>query len=79
MILLPQAVSTQFSEQVVEQRLKPNPLSQFSLDEDSLRLALVTAQYALKATRQQTPPTPTKPTGLLVLVKGMEQDRKSVV
>ena len=30
----PQAVSTQFSEQVVKQRLKPNPLSQFSLDED---------------------------------------------
>lgn len=72
----PQAVSTQFSEQVVEQRLKPNPLSQFSLDEDSLRLALVTAQYALKATRQQTPPTLNKPTGLLVLVNGMEQAGK---
>jgi len=72
----PQAVSTQFSEQVVEQRLKPNPLSQFSLDEDSLRLAMVTAQYALKATRQQTPPTLNKPTGLLVLVNGMEQAGK---
>ncbi|MGP9557338.1 ATPase [Psychrobacter sp. AOP7-A1-24] len=72
----PQAVSTQFNEQVVEQRLKPNPLSQFSLDEDSLRLALVTAQYALKATRQQTPPTLNKPTGLLVLVNGMEQAGK---
>ncbi|MGB5877102.1 MAG: ATPase [Psychrobacter nivimaris] len=72
----PQAVSTQFSEQVVEQRLKPNPLSQFSLDEDSLRLALVTAQYALKATRQQTTPTLNKPTGLLVLVNGMEQAGK---
>jgi len=72
----PQAVSTQFSEQVVEQRLKPNPLSQFSLDEDTLRLALVTAQYALKATRQQTPPTLNKPTGLLVLVNGMEQAGK---
>lgn len=71
-----QAVSEQFSEQVVEQRLKPNPLSQFSMDKDTLRLALVTAQYALRATRQQTPPTVNKPTGLLVLVNGMEQAGK---
>ncbi len=68
-----QAVSAQFSEQVVEQRLTPNPLSQFSMDEDALRLALVTAQYALRATRQQTT---NKPTGLLVLVNGMEQAGK---
>nr|WP_240366160.1 hypothetical protein [Psychrobacter sp. KH172YL61] len=46
----PQAVSSQFSEQVVEERLTPNPLSQFSMDKDALRLALVTAQYALRAT-----------------------------
>lgn len=71
-----QAVSEQFNEQVVEQRLKPNPLSQFSMDKDTLRLALVTAQYALRATRQQTPPTVNKPTGLLVLVNGMEQAGK---
>lgn len=71
-----QAVSEQFSEQVVEQRLKPNPLSQFSMDKDTLRLALVTAQYALRATRQQTPATVNKPTGLLVLVNGMEQAGK---
>ncbi|GAA0807321.1 ATPase [Psychrobacter piscatorii] len=72
----PQAVSSQFSEQVVEERLTPNPLSQFSMDKGALRLALVTAQYALRATRQQTPPTLNKPTGLLVLVNGMEQAGK---
>ncbi|KRU21269.1 ATPase [Psychrobacter piscatorii] len=72
----PQAVSSQFSEQVVEERLTPNPLSQFSMDKDALRLALVTAQYALRATRQQKPPTLNKPTGLLVLVNGMEQAGK---
>ena len=72
----PQAVSSQFSEQVVEERLTPNPLSQFSMDKNALRLALVTAQYALRATRQQTPPTLNKPTGLLVLVNGMEQAGK---
>ncbi|MGO2997841.1 MAG: ATPase [Moraxellaceae bacterium] len=71
-----QAVSAQFSKQVIEQRLTPNPLSQFSMDKDALRLALVTAQYALRATRQQTPPTLNKPTGLLVLVNGMEQAGK---
>ena len=72
----PEAVSTQLTEQVVEQRLIPNPLSQFSMDEDSLRLALVTAQYALRATRQQAESTNNKPTGLLVLVNGMEQAGK---
>ncbi|CAN6960108.1 MULTISPECIES: ATPase [Psychrobacter] len=71
-----QAVSAQFSEQVIEERLTPNPLNQFSMDKDALRLALVTAQYALRATRQQTPPTLNKPTGLLVLVNGMEQAGK---
>ncbi|MGM8939115.1 ATPase [Psychrobacter glaciei] len=71
-----QAVSAQFSEQVIEERLTPNPLSQFSMDKDDLRLALVTAQYALRATRQQTPPPANQPTGLLVLVNGMEQAGK---
>ncbi|MBP2281398.1 polyphosphate kinase 2 (PPK2 family) [Psychrobacter sp. PL19] len=74
----PQAVSAQFSEQVVNQRLIPNPLSQFSMDKDTLKLALVTAQYALQATRQQSPPTSNKPTGLLVLVNGMEQAGKGI-
>ncbi|MDN3397127.1 ATPase [Psychrobacter sp. APC 3426] len=46
------------------------------MDKDTLRLALVTAQYALRATRQQTPATVNKPTGLLVLVNGMEQAGK---
>ncbi|WP_201540069.1 ATPase [Psychrobacter sp. 1044] len=72
----PQALSAQFSEQVIDERLTPNPLSQFSMDKDTLRLALVTAQYALRATRQQTPPILNKPTGLLVLVNGMEQAGK---
>ena len=72
------AVTEQFDKQVVDQHLTPNPLSQFSMDEDALRLALVTAQYALQATRQQTPPLLNKPTGLLVLVNGMEQAGKGV-
>ena len=72
----PQAVSDQFSKQVIEQRLTPNPLNLFSMDKDTLRLALVTVQFALRATRQQTPPTMNKPTGLLVLVNGMEQAGK---
>ena len=72
----PQAVSDQFSKQVIEQRLTPNPLNLFAMDKDTLRLALVTAQFALRATRQQTPPTINKPTGLLVLVNGMEQAGK---
>ncbi|WP_201581678.1 ATPase [Psychrobacter glacincola] len=72
----PQALSARFSEQIVDERLTPNPLSQFSMDKNALRLALVTAQYALRATRQQTPPTLNKPTGLLVLVNGMEQAGK---
>ncbi|WP_201597857.1 ATPase [Psychrobacter vallis] len=72
----PQSVSAQFSQHIIEERLTPNPISQFSMDKDALRLALVTAQYALRATRQQTPPTTNKPTGLLVLVNGMEQAGK---
>ena len=71
-----QAVSAQFSPQVIKQYLTPNPLNPFSMDEDSLRLALVTAQYALRATRQAEPTTTNKPTGLLVLVNGMEQAGK---
>lgn len=72
----PQTVSAQFSAEVARERLIPNPLSQFSMDKDALRLALVTAQYALRATRQQTPSTLNRPTGLLVLVNGMEQAGK---
>lgn len=73
---IPQAVSAQFSKDVIEQRLIPNPLSQFSMDKDTLRLALVTAQYALRATRQRAPASTNKPTGILVLVNGMEQAGK---
>lgn len=70
------AVIKQFANPVVGARLTPNPLSQFSMDKDALRLGLVTAQYALRATRQQTPSMISKPTGLLVLVNGMEQAGK---
>ena len=70
------ATHDQVDSQVVNERLTPNPLSEFSLDKDELRLALVTAQFALRATRQQTPSSPNKPTGLLVLVNGMEQAGK---
>jgi len=69
-------VSAPFNEQVVEQRLMPNPLSKFSMDEDALRLALVTAQFALLATRQPESPSTDKAIGLLVLVNGMEQAGK---
>ncbi len=71
-----QAVSDQLDPQVVSNRLQPNLLSEFSMNENDLRLALVTAQFALRATRQQTPPLTNKPTGLLVLVNGMEQAGK---
>lgn len=74
--VVPQAISAQFSQQIIEERLTPNPISQFSMDKDTLRLALVTAQYALRATRQQTPPITNKSTALLVLVNGMEQAGK---
>ena len=70
-----QALKPSISEQSVKQRLTPNPLSQFSMDKDALKLALVTAQYALRATRQPSLPSH-KPTGLLVLVNGMEQAGK---
>ena len=69
-------VSSPFNEQVVEQRLMPNPLSKFSMDEDALRLALVTAQFALRATRQPAALSTDKAIGLLVLVNGMEQAGK---
>lgn len=68
--------SAPFNEQVVEQYLMPNPLSKFSMDEDTLRLALVTAQFALQATRQPAAPSTDKAVGLLVLVNGMEQASK---
>lgn len=71
-----QAVSKQFNRQVAKQRPTPNSLKQFSMDKDALRLALVTAQFALRATRQQSPKNTNKPTGLLVLVNGMEQAGK---
>ena len=71
-----QAINEQSERQIVRERLMPNPLSEFSLDKDELRLALVTAQFALRATRQQTPSSTNKPTGLLVLVNGMEQAGK---
>lgn len=73
---LAEDVSAPFNEQVVEQRLMPNPLSKFSMDEDALRLALVTAQFALRATRQPESPSTDKAIGLLVLVNGMEQAGK---
>ena len=69
-------VSAPFNEQVVEQCLMPNPLSKFSMNEDALRLALVTAQFALRATRQPESPSTDKAIGLLVLVNGMEQAGK---
>ena len=68
--------SAPLNEQVVEQYLVPNPLSKFSMDTDALRLALVTAQFALRATRQPAQPTTDKAIGLLVLVNGMEQAGK---
>lgn len=55
----------------VANRVTINPLSQFSLDEQQLRLALVTAQYALRETRQSEDRS-VQPTGLLVLVNGIE-------
>ncbi len=70
------AVSDQLDTPVMAQSVTPNPLSEFSLDNDALRLALVTAQFALRDTRQQTSPSTHKPTGLLVLVNGMEQAGK---
>ena len=69
-------VSDRLDPKVVSSRFTPNPLSEFSMDEDELRLALVTAQFALRETRQQTPPATNKATGLLVLVNGMEQAGK---
>lgn len=72
----PQMVSEQFSDDIINGRLTANPLSPFFMDKDELRLALVTAQYALKATRQPSLETSNKPTGLLVLVNGIEQAGK---
>ncbi|WP_435950541.1 ATPase [Psychrobacter sp. DM8] len=71
-----QTVSEQLSQEVVDARLTPNPLNHVFMDEETLRLALVTAQYALRATRQESPPSSNQPTGLLVLVNGMEQAGK---
>ena len=72
----PQTVSEQFRDDVIDGRLTANPLSPFFMDKDELRLALVTAQYALKATRQPASQTSNTPTGLLVLVNGIEQAGK---
>ena len=71
-----QSPQTSVNNRDVTACLGPNPLSQFSLNEDELRLALVSTQRALRATRQQPSPTQVKPTGLLVLVNGMEQSGK---
>lgn len=60
-----------FKNSAVANRVTINPLSQFSLDEQELRLALVTAQYALRETRQSEDRS-IQPTGLLVLVNGIE-------
>ncbi|WP_230661223.1 ATPase [Psychrobacter sp. I-STPA10] len=48
-----------------------DPLSQFRLDDDALRLALIKAQYALRQTRLEG-----QPTSLLILVNGMEMSAK---
>lgn len=71
-----QVVSAQLSQPMIEQRLIPNPLNEFSMDENALRLALITAQFALRATRRQDSVLANQPTGLLVLVNGMEQAGK---
>ena len=55
----------------IAEMLTINPLSQFSLDEDALRLSLITTQYALRETRLTEQPG-VQPTGLLVLVNGIE-------
>ena len=54
-----------------EIRIDADPLSTFHMDEETLRLELVKAQYALRETRQQG-----QATGLLVLVNGMELSGK---
>lgn len=54
--------------------LIPNPLSAFSMSQDELRFALIQAQLALQATRDAK--LQVKPTGLLVLVNGMEAAAK---
>ena len=55
--------------------LIPNPLSAFSMDKEELRVALIQAQLALQATREAQLEN-VKPTGLLVLVNGMEEAGK---
>ena len=71
-----QALNAQTDTSIVNERLRPHLLSEFSLDKDALKLALVTAQFALRETRQQNAEQPNKPTALLVLVNGMEQAGK---
>ncbi|WP_227431067.1 ATPase [Psychrobacter sp. I-STPA6b] len=51
--------------------IQTDPLSQFRLDDNALRIALLKAQYALRQTRLEG-----QPTGLLVLVNGMELSSK---
>ncbi len=53
--------------------IQADPLSQFHMDEQTLRLALVEAQYGLRDTRAQG-----QATGLLVLINGMELSGKGV-
>lgn len=48
-----------------------NPISQFTMNVDELRLALVSHQYALRESRRSDDDSQ-QPTGLLVLVNGVE-------
>lgn len=59
----------------IDDWLIPNPLSAFLMTEDDLRVALIQAQLALRATRDAALAN-IKPTGLLVLVNGMEEAGK---
>lgn len=59
----------------IDDWLIPNPLSAFSMSKDELRVALIQAQLALQATRESGFEN-VKPTGLLVLVNGMEEAGK---
>lgn len=66
--------SAKKSQKKLNKVTKPQPLSQFDLTESKLRLALVTTQYALRETRthQNKKGDAVEPTGLLVLVNGIE-------
>lgn len=59
----------------IDNWLIPNPLSAFTDTSDDLRVALIQAQLALRATRESALAN-VKATGLLVLVNGMEEAGK---